>query len=133
MFTRCLLCLAGALTLLPQMAFGADLVDSCVDLGLVRDAVVARGGKLIELTQGQLQFLRGIYAMNPEPPAGLPYGDRAMLVQVDGNSDGLVLFVDGGQACNAMHAPPAVLLLMHEVATGNMDHHGAGLQSLLDN
>jgi hypothetical protein len=113
--------------IIPQIAFCAGSVDVCTDLGAVRDAVTAEGGRVIELTQDQLQFLRGIYVMNPEPPGGLPYGDRAMLVQVDGHSDGLVLFVDGDQACNTMHAPPEVLLLMHEVTTGNIDHHGAGL------
>jgi hypothetical protein len=127
LFNRCSLYLIGALTLLPHIAFGADLAKPCVDLGMVRDAVTARDGKLTELTQGQWQFLRGIYAMNPETPPGLPYGDRAMLAQVDGRSDGLVLFVDGDQACTPMHAPPELLLLMHEVATGNISHYGAGL------
>jgi hypothetical protein len=127
LFNRCSLYLVGALTLLPASAFGADFVNPCVDLAMVRDAVSAYGGRLIELTQGQWQFLRGIYTMNPETPAGLPYGDRAMLAQVDGRSDGLVLFVDGDEACTPMHAPPELLLLMHEVATGNISHHGAGL------
>jgi hypothetical protein len=72
------LSLFGGLTLLPQIAFGADLVNACVDLGVVHDAVTARGGKLIEPTQGQWQFVCDIYAMNPESPAGLPYRDRAM-------------------------------------------------------
>jgi hypothetical protein len=135
LFKRCCVYLVGALTLLPDIAFGADLArpfgadlaKPCADLGMVRDAVTARNGKLTELTQGQWQFLRGIYAMNLEAPFGLPYGDRAMLAQVDGRSDGLVLFVDGDQACTPMHAPPELLLLMHEVATGDISHYGAGL------
>jgi hypothetical protein len=127
LISRCSLYLGVALTLVPQIAFCASPVDVCTDLGAVRDAVTAEGGRVIELTQDQLQFLRGVYVMNPEPPGGLPYGDRAMLVQVDGHSDGLVLFVDGDQACNTMHAPSEVLLLMHVVGTGNIDHHGAGL------
>jgi hypothetical protein len=105
------------------MAPGADLVNPCVSLDTVRDAVTARGGKLIELTPGQWQFLRGVYAMNPEAPAGLPYGDRAMLAQIDGGSDGLVLFVDGSQACTTMRAPPQLLLLMHQASTGNSNHY----------
>lgn len=127
MFTRCSLYVVGAFTLLPHIACSADLANPCVDLDMVRDEVIAHGGKLIELTQGQWQFLRGVYAMNPEIPAGLPYGDRAMLAHLDGRSDGLVLFVDGAQACSTMHAPPELLLLMHEVATGNINHHEAGL------
>jgi hypothetical protein len=52
--------LIGALTLLPPIAFGADFANPCVDLGLVRDVVAARGGKLTQLTQGEWQFLRGV-------------------------------------------------------------------------
>ena len=121
------LSLFGALTLLPQVVFGAGFANPCVDLGLVRDVVADRGGKLTPLTQGEWQFLRGVYAMNAENPAGLPYGDGAMLAQFNGGFDGLVVFVDGDQACTTMHAPPELLLLMHEVASGDVNHYGAGL------
>jgi hypothetical protein len=79
------------------------------------------------LTSEQWQFLRGIYAMNPETPPGLPYGDKAVLAQVDNTSGGLVFFVDGDKACTPMRAPPQLLALMDEVATGNINHEGAGL------
>jgi hypothetical protein len=117
----------GALMLLRQSALAAEPAKPCVDLKIVRDEVTARNGKLTELTQGEWQFLRGIYAMNLEGPFGLPYGDRAVLAKVDGRSDGLVLFVDGDQACTPMHAPPELLLLMHEIATGAIHHQKAGL------
>jgi hypothetical protein len=32
------------------------------------------------------------------------------------------------QACTTMHARPVLLLLMHEVATSNINHHGGGLR-----
>ena len=66
---------------------------------------MARNGKWIELTPEQWEFMRGIYAMNPETPAGLPYGDKAVLAQVDGNSGGLVFFIDGDKACTPMPVP----------------------------
>jgi hypothetical protein len=113
--------------LLPQMAFGADLASPCVDLGFVRDVVAARGGKLTQLSQSEWRFRRGAYATNSEGPAGWPYGDGAMLAQLNGGFDGLVVFVDGDQACATMHAPPELVLLMHEVATGDVNHYGAGL------
>jgi hypothetical protein len=36
------------------------------------------GGKWIELTASQLDFMRGIYVISPSTPRGLPYGDRAV-------------------------------------------------------
>ena len=115
--------LLGGLMLLPEIAFGADTTNPCLNLDVARDVVTARGGKLMDLTPGQWQFLRGVYAMNPEPPASSPYRDSATLAQIDGSSDGLVLFVDGSQACTTMRAPPQLLLLMREVSTGNIDHY----------
>ena len=49
---------------------------------------MARNGKWIELTPAQWQFLRGVYALNPETPAGLPYGDKAVLAQIDNGAGG---------------------------------------------
>jgi hypothetical protein len=119
--------LAG-LIVAPHVAFAQDGAASyCVDVSIPRHAIEARNGRWIELTSEQWQFLRGIYAMNPETPPGLPYGDKAVLAQVDNTSGGLVFFVDGDKACTPMRAPPQLLALMDEVATGNINHEGAGL------
>ena len=45
----------------------------CVDASIPKGNVAEHGGKWIGLTQEQWQFLRGIYAMNPSTPAGLPF------------------------------------------------------------
>jgi hypothetical protein len=127
MLNRRLLCLVGVLTLLPEIALGDEFVNRCVDLSAVRTAMTAHNAKLIELTPDQWQFLRGIYAMSPETPPGLPYGDKALLAKIDGDADGLVFFVDGDKACTPMHAPSALLSMMDEVAMGNINHQGAGL------
>jgi hypothetical protein len=75
----------------------------------------------------QWQFLRGIYVVNPETPAGLPYGNKAVLAQVDGNAGGLVFFIDGDKACTPMAIPHELLAMMHEVATETINHETGGL------
>jgi hypothetical protein len=124
------LCLivTGALTVLPQLAFAGDNFTSrCVDVAVPKQAIAARNGKWIELTPEQWQFLRGIYAMNPETPAGLPYGDKAVLAQVEGNTGGLVFFIDGNKACTPMPVPHELLAMMHDVATATINHESGGL------
>ena len=120
------LALAGALTVLPQLAYADDAVR-CVDVSVPRKAVEAQKGKWVELTPEQWQFLRGIYAMNPLTPPGLPYGDKAALAKVDGNPAGLVFFIDGDRACTPMAAPKALLSLLDDVATAKISHEGSGL------
>jgi hypothetical protein len=110
------------------VAFAADRAPQyCVDSTIPRQAIEARNGRWVELTSDQWQFLRGIYAMNPETPPGLPYGDKAVLAQVDASSGGLVFFIDGDKACTPMRAPPQLLALMQEVATGSISHERGGL------
>jgi hypothetical protein len=104
-----------------------NLTAHCVDISVPRNEVAARNGKWIELTPDQWQFLRGVYAMDSETAPGLPYGDKAVLAQISGNSDGLVFFIDGDKACTPMWAPPELLDLIKEVATGGVNHQGAGL------
>jgi hypothetical protein len=128
MLNKACLAIVGALTVLPQMAFAADSFTSrCVDISVPKGAIAARNGKWIELTPEQWQFLRGIYAMNPETPAGLPYGDKAVLAQVEGNTGGLVFFIDGDKACTPMPVPHELLAMMHDVATQTINHESGGL------
>ena len=120
------LALAGALTLLPQTIFAAE-TGNCVDISVPKHAIEARNGRWIELTPDQWQFLRGIYAMNPLTPPGLPYGDKAALAKVEGNTGGLVFFIDGDRACTPMPVPDALLTMMDDVATAKISHEGTGL------
>lgn len=109
-------------------AHAADHTNSrCIDISVPKGAVEERNGKWIELTTEQWQFLRGIYAMNPETPAGLPYGDRAVLARVDGNQGGLVFFIDGDKACTPMPVPKELIALMDDVATATINHESGGL------
>jgi hypothetical protein len=120
--------LVCALMALPQLAFAAgEGVGRCVDISVPKHAIEARNGKWIELTPDQWEFLRGIYAMNPLTPPGLPYGDKAALAKVDGNSGGLVFFIDGDRACTPMPVPDALLTMMDDIATAKITHEGSGL------
>jgi hypothetical protein len=71
--------------------------------------------------------MRGIYAMNPETPAGLPYGDKAVLAQVEGNNGGMVFFIDGDKACTPMPIPVELITMMRDVATDTISHESGGL------
>ena len=126
MLSKRILAFAGALTVLPQLAYAAD-ADRCVDVSVPKRAIAERNGRWIELTVDQWQFLRGIYAMNPLTPPGLPYGDKAALARVDGNSGGLIFFIDGDRACTPMSVPDTLLTMMDDVATAKIPHEGSGL------
>jgi hypothetical protein len=114
------------LATLPQLAFAAETTH-CVDVSVPKKAVEARNGKWIQLTAEQWEFLRGIYAMNPLTPPGLPYGDKAALAKVDGNDGGLIFFIDGDKACTPMPVPDKLLAMMDDVATAKINHEGDGL------
>jgi hypothetical protein len=128
MLNKRTLALAGALTVLPQLVYAAgDDVARCVEVSAPKQVIEARNGKWIELTPEQWQFLRGIYSMNPLTPPGLPYGDKAALATVDGNSGGLVFFIDGDKACTPMAVPDKLLAMIDDVATAKIAHEGSGL------
>jgi hypothetical protein len=121
------LALAVGLVVLPQMVHAAEGAAGCVDASVPKHAVEARHGKWIELTSDQWQFLRGIYAMNPLTPPGLPFGDKAALVKIDGRSGGMVFFIDGDKACTPMAVPDELLAMMDDVATAKISHEGNAL------
>ena len=118
--------LIAALAILPQFALASE-TSHCVDISVPKKAVEAHNGKWIELTPEQWEFLRGIYAMNPLTPPGLPYGDKAALAKVDGDAGGLVFFIDGDKACTPMPVPDKLLSMMDDVATAKINHEGSGL------
>jgi len=94
----------------------------CVREVYAHGPIAEKDGKWEELTHEQWQFLRGIYAMNPETPPGLPYGDRAVLAQVAGDTGGLVFFMDGDLACTPMAIPVELLAMLNAIKDGRIDH-----------
>ena len=121
------LILAAGFSILPRMVHAGEDADRCVDASKPKQVVEAQHGKWIELTPDQWQFLRGIYAMNPVTPPGLPYGDKAALATLDGHEGGVVFFLDGNRACTPMVAPDALLSMMDEIATAKIRHEGSAL------
>jgi hypothetical protein len=121
------LAIVGGLLALPQISSAADDPGGqCVDVSSPKREIIAQHGKWTELTSAQWQFLRGVYVLNPNTPPGLPYGDKAVLVQVDGRSDGLVLFIDGEMACTPMAIPQPLLTIVQGVATAAANHVRTG-------
>ena len=117
--SRHFLFVIGAGVLPAKVAVGAEIANRSVDVATVRAAINGQDGNPIEITPNQWQFLRGVYAMNPEAPRGLPHGDNAVLARHSGDSDGLLFFIDGGKPCAPTHAPPALLSLMERVTTAD--------------
>jgi hypothetical protein len=128
MLNKVIFVILSALIVLPSSAFAAgDSTGDCVDVSVPKATITAHNGKWIELTSDQWQFLRGIYVVNPGTPPGLPYGDRAVLAQIEGKAGGLVFFIDGDKACSPMSIPPELLVLIGEVATTTINHEGSSL------
>ena len=121
-----ILAAAGALTVLPVAAHAAE-AGRCVDISVPKKAIEQHKGRWVELTPEQWEFLRGIYAMNPLTPPGLPYGDKAALATIEGNEGGMVFFLDGDRACTPMTVPDKLLSMMDDVATAKIAHEGSGL------
>lgn len=122
------LALASLSSCAPAPAIAAEAPPSlCVNISVPKDAIAARNGRWIELTPEQWQFMRGIYVMNPATPAGLPYGDRAILAEVPGHAGGVVFFIDGDRACTPMPVPSEITAMLQDVATGTLNHEGRAL------
>jgi hypothetical protein len=104
-----------------------DSSTRCVNVSEPKAVVAAHNGRWTDLDANQWEFLRGIYAMNPQTPSGLPYGDHAALARFDGRPDGIVFFIDGDKACTPMVAPAELLSMMADVAGNTIKHEAAGL------
>jgi hypothetical protein len=119
--------LFAALVVLSRAALAEDSTPLCADVAGPKAVVAAHHGRWTELSADQWQFMRGIYAMNPLTPDGLPYGDRAALAQFEGIGGGIVFFIDGDKACTPMTAAPELLSLMKDVAAHTITHPQPGL------
>jgi hypothetical protein len=111
-----------ALTLCGARASEETPPPMCIDVSIPKHTIDEHNGTWTKLTHEQWQFLRGIYAMNPLTPPGLPYGDEAVLAMIEGADGGLVLFIDGDKACTPMRAPNVLLKMMDEVLSGKIPH-----------
>ena len=96
----------------------------CKPLAEAKAMAAADNAKWIDLTSEQWQFLRGVYAMSPLTPPGLPYGDKAALAQVEGDPAGVIFFIDKERACTPMPAPEVLIKMLRDVATGEIPKEG---------
>ncbi len=78
-------------------------------------------------TLAQWQFLRGIYAMNPLTPPGLPMGDSVGWWTQDGEELAIAYFIDGDVACTPMQISKKLLELLDQVRGGEIPHEGKAL------
>jgi hypothetical protein len=118
----------GVMTLASGAALAGEQPGArCTDIAVPKTAIEAHNGKWIELTADQWQFLRGVYVLNPNTPAGMPFGDKAVLAQVSGDPGGLVFFIDGDRACTPMAIPGELIAMIKDVGTNNVNHEGGGL------
>ena len=76
------------------------------------------------LTPGQFHFAQGLWVASPATPEGLPPGDSAMLVQRDGDKDGLIVWTRGPLACSPVPLPEAMIKLLWSIKTGKLDDDG---------
>jgi hypothetical protein len=122
MSTRHYLFITGGRMVPSEAAAGTEFVTRYLGPTTAGAVIDVQDGERIEITADQWRFLRGVYAMNPEAPPGLPCGDNAVFTQDADNSNGLLFFVDGDEPCAPMHAPPALLQLMKRVAPFETDN-----------
>lgn len=99
----------AVLALVALLIAGPALAQSmhCYPLSMMRHSIEEAGGKLIDLTPEQFQFMRGVFVGFPPTSTELPPGDHAVM-GVLGNDGGGVLFIDGDQACDAGAISPSM-------------------------
>lgn len=119
-----------------KMIFAALLVSSpvlasedaapsrCMPISIPQKAASDAGGKWVSLSHEQWAFLRGVFVLNPETPAGLPIGDKAFLARSPMGDAGLVFFGDDTQACDPMKAPKKLMEYLDDVAAGKIGKEG---------
>lgn len=115
------------LSMIAALATAPAAAGNCVSIDKAKESAKAHNGEWTDLSPNEWEFLRGIYAMNPLTPPGLPYGDRAALVKVSGQEGALIFFIDDDQACTPMPVPPTLLAMMADVKSGKISHEGSGL------
>jgi hypothetical protein len=92
-----------------------DASPSCVDVSKPKATVAALHGHWVELNAAKWEFLRRLYD-EPRDAPGVPNGDRAAVARFDGDSRGIVFFIDDNKACTPMMAPAELLSMMADVA-----------------
>ena len=115
------------LLLVPFAAMAEDAPSNCMAAHIPKDAILSHHGTWTGIGHESWLFLRGIYAMSPSTPPGLPYGDEAVLAQVPGDAGGVVFFIDGDLACTPMPVPHELIVMLLNVEAGKIYHEAGAL------
>ena len=93
----------------------------CRPLAETKAGAESAGAKFVAMTPEQWQFARGVAAVLPMTPNGLPPGDHgALLIGPDG--DGALIFIDGDQACEGIQVYKVMIDLELSVGAGDIVH-----------
>ena len=112
--------LVAAVCVCAAPAFAAD---SCSDAAALKTKIEKHGLSWTMLTDEQRLFAAGLYVATP-PVSGLPFGDKAVLVQSDEHDAGLIYFIDGALACMPFAVTSQVAKLLIDVGSGKVNHQG---------
>lgn len=126
-FTLAIFAEVGLYAISPRAhAAESDAVDGCSAAAPIKAAFEAKHGRWITVTTDQFNFLRGIYALNPNTAPGLPPGGSAVLAQVEGTEDagGVVFFISGDLACTPMTVVAPLVKMMREVEGSRAPREG---------
>lgn len=107
------------------VASPAVAAERCVSISVPQGAIAERHGSWAILSNDEWQFLRGVFVLNPQTSAGLPYGDRVALATIPGQKGGLIFFIDGKRACDPMPVPAELLDMLAAVKAKKISHEGA--------
>ena len=80
-----------------------------------------------KVTPGQMNFLRGIWAVSPKLPGDFPPGDGAAILRKDKSRGGEIAFMDGAKVCVILPAPEHLLKILGGIRTGIVDDDGVEL------
>ena len=73
----------------------APAFAECMELTKAKENIAAKHGQWIDLTDGQWEFMRGVFWIHPKTPSRLPRGDRAAMASSPDHDDRMIFFIDG--------------------------------------
>ena len=98
----------------------------CMELTKAKENIAAKHGQWIDLTDGQWEFMRGVFWIHPKTPSRLPRGDRAAMATSPDHDDRMIFFIDGELACDMLILPPEGLATLMDVGSGVTTHEEKG-------
>jgi hypothetical protein len=112
--------LIGLLSL--SLLLASPALADCKSVPVAKQYAVDHDGQWIELDSDQWEFVRGLSILHPHTMNGMPPGNRAALIKlVEG---GMILFIDGNQACAPMGLTPEIVQIIIDVGEGKVWHEG---------